>query len=103
MRLFPAQIAVYQICGEDPTPYSKLSMRQQLMQGRESLRQMTGVDCEFDLQKWHDHLKESREGGYTWNRSIDLPKIMKQALANQEWIQTVDAIRNAAMRRANRP
>lgn len=53
---------------------------------------MTGQDFGFDLQAWHDYLKESRDGGYTWSRSIDLPKVMKAALANQQWLETVNIL-----------
>ncbi|MCL4205324.1 MAG: hypothetical protein KJ000_22805 [Pirellulaceae bacterium] len=66
------------------------------------LRSISGQDFGFDLQKWHDHLKESKQGGYTWNRTIDLPKVMQRALANQEWLDTVAAIENAANRAVNR-
>jgi hypothetical protein len=46
--------------------------------------------------------KESKQGGYTWNRTIDLPKVMKRALANQEWLDMVAAIENAANKAVNR-
>ena len=37
-------------------------MRQQLRDGRETLRSLTGQDFGFDLQAWHDYLKESKDG-----------------------------------------
>ena len=43
------------------------------------------VDFGYNLQAWHDHLKETRDGGYTWNRTIILPKVMKKALDSEEW------------------
>jgi len=94
MRLTPAQIAVHLICGEDPTPPGRpqRTLREQLEVGREMLRSLTGQDFRFDLQKWHDYLKESKDGGYTWNRTVDLPKVMNRALANPEWLETVAAI-----------
>ena len=95
MRLTPAQFAVHLICGEDAVPWNDLSLVEQLTQGHQELCLITGQDFEFDLQRWHDYLKESRDGGYTWNRSIDLPKIMQRALENPEWHETVKAIRNA--------
>lgn len=70
-------------------------MRQRMRDGREMLRSITGKDFGYDLQSWHDYLKESRDGGYTWNRTIDLPKPMKAALENQEWLDTVVIIENA--------
>ncbi len=99
MRLTPAQIAVHLICGDDPSPRGQMTLRQRLCHGREMLRSITGKDFGFDLQKWHDYLKESRDGGYTWNRTIDLPKIMKSALANQQWLAAAAAIENAANHR----
>jgi hypothetical protein len=41
------------------------------------------------LAAWHEHLKESRDGGYTWGRNIKLPKIMKEALASRAWREAV--------------
>ena len=46
---------------------------------------ITGKDFGYDLQAWHDHLKESRSGGYTYGRNIVLPTIMKAALESVEW------------------
>jgi hypothetical protein len=56
-----------------------------MQEGREWLTKITGRDFGYDLQAWHDHLKESREGGYTYGRNIALPKCMKIALASAEW------------------
>ena len=74
-------------------------MRRRLRDGRDMLRSITGMDFGFDLQQWHDYLKESRDGGYIWNRTIDLPAIMKNAMANPEWLETVKVIENAENRR----
>ena len=104
MRITPAQIAVHLICGNDPSPrgWQQRTLRAQLRDGREMLRSISGQDFGFDLQKWHDYLKESKQGGYTWNRTIDLPKVMKRALANQEWLEMVAVIENAANKAVNR-
>lgn len=64
--------------------------------GRELLREIAGEDFEYDLQKWHDHLKVVRTGGYTWNRAVALPRIMKTALVSEEWNAAVDRIRRGA-------
>ncbi len=56
---------------------------------------IASVDFEYDLQRWHDHLKVSGDGGYTWRRNIKLPKIMKEALASPEWNEAVRRIREA--------
>lgn len=88
MRLTPAQLAVHMICGRVlPDAPAELEVRLRL--GRDLLRDMTGVDFGYDLQKWHDHLKVTRDGGYTWNRSVELPRIMKEALASVEWLNAV--------------
>ena len=104
MRLTPAQIAVHLICGVDPLPpgLPQRTLRERLRDGREKLRTISGQDFGFDLQKWHDHFKESRQGGYTWNRSVELPKVMQRALANQEWLNTVAEIENAGARSVTR-
>lgn len=49
------------------------------------LAQIAGVDFGYDLQAWHDHLKVTRQGGYTWNRTIVLPKVMQAAVASDDW------------------
>jgi len=77
-------------------------MRRKLRDGRDMLRSITGQDFGFDLQQWHDYLKESRDGGYTWNRTIDLPAVMKSAMTNQEWLDTVKVIEIAEDRRRRR-
>src|SRR5262245_20605180 len=100
MRSTPAQLAVELICGNIPLEIAHgMTRRQQLEQGRAMLRSITRQDFGFDLQKWHDYLKESREGGYTWNRAIDLPKIMKSALADPEWSVIVATIESAENKR----
>lgn len=85
MRATPAQIAVNQICGHNLPMGPQLSLRERMQEGREMLKLLSGADYGYDLQKWHDHFKESREGGYTWNRTIELPIVMKQALKSEEW------------------
>lgn len=57
---------------------------------------MTRRDFGYDLQAWHDHLKESREGGYTYGRNIKLPKIMQAALDSPQWRAAVKEIRGTA-------
>jgi len=62
-----------------------MPLRQRLRDGRDLLRRITGKDFVYDLTAWHNYLKESRDGGYTWGRNIVLPKIMQAALASEEW------------------
>jgi hypothetical protein len=31
------------------------------------------IDFGYDLKAWHDHLKRSRQGGYTFGRDVELP------------------------------
>jgi hypothetical protein len=56
------------------------------------LRELTGKDFGYDLAAWHNHLKESREGGYTWGRNIILPRIMQAALDSPEWQEAVTTL-----------
>jgi hypothetical protein len=60
-------------------------LEERMRMGREGLVEMTGKDFGYDLQAWHDHLKESREGGYTYGRNIRLPKPMQAALDSIDW------------------
>ena len=55
---------------------------------------IAGTDYGFDLKKWHDHLKISGDGGYTWRKNIVLPKIMKEALASKEWNEAIERIQD---------
>ena len=87
MRLTPAQIAVKLICGHNLPMKPQHTLKQCLVEGRKQLREITGVDFEYDLQRWHDHLKESRQGGYTWSRAIVFPKIMAEALASPDQLE----------------
>lgn len=88
MRLTPAQIAVQLICGRSLRRGPQQSLKQRMKEGRAMLVSIAKVDYGYDLQRWHDHLKEmpkSESQGYTWNRTANLPKIMKAALASEEW------------------
>jgi len=88
MRLTPARIAVQLICGRSLPMGPQQSLNQRIKEGRAMLVRIAKVDDGYDLQRWHDHLKEmprSDSLGYTWNRTVDLPKIMKEALASEEW------------------
>ena len=60
------------------------------------LRELTGKDFGYDLVAWHNHLKDLREGGYTWGRNITLPRIMKAALASTEWQNVVEGLKDEA-------
>src|SRR5262245_28471212 len=85
MRMTPAQMAVDLICGHHLPMSLPQTFEENMKEGRAMLAKLAGVDYGYDLQRWHDHLKVSRAGGYTWNRTIVLPKVMQQALASPEW------------------
>ena len=89
MRLTPAQIAVRLMCGESLPRVRDESLTERVREGHDFLVRITGKDFGYDLQAWHDHLKESREGGYTYGRNIVLPRIMQAALQCHEWQETV--------------
>jgi hypothetical protein len=93
--LTPAQIAVHLLCGR-PIPGSPGSIDERIAQGRKRLIGIANVDFGYDLQRWHDHLKVSRDGGYTWNRTIALPKIMREALASESWLDAVERLASRA-------
>ena len=64
---------------------------------------LTGEDFGYDLQAWHDHLKESRSGGYAYGRNIRLPKIMQTALQSDTWQQAVKAVTDRDNPKSQRP
>lgn len=72
------------ICGR-PIPGSPGSIDERIALGRKLLIGIANVDFGYDLERWHEHLKVSRAGGYTWNRTVALPKIMRDALASEDW------------------
>src|SRR5262249_59279459 len=95
MRLTPAQIAVRLICGESLPRVRGESLLQRIQQGHDFLVSITGEEFGYDLQAWHNHLKESRQGGYTYGRNIVLPRIIHAALHSPEG---KEAVRNPASR-----
>ena len=95
MRATPAQIAVFLICGHKLPSLRDESLIERLQQGRDHLVSITGKDSGYDLQAWHNHLKESREGGYAYGRNIVLPRKMKAALQSPDW---QEAVRNLSSR-----
>ncbi len=96
MRLRPVQIAVLFICGESIPPFAMppSALSDRLRKGHEGLVRLTGKDFGYDLQAWHDYLKESKDGGYTYGRNIALPRIMQKALESPEWRAAVQALTN---------
>lgn len=102
MRLTPAQIAIRLICGGEGLPPRARdeSLSQRIRTGHRMLRRITGKDFGYELARWHSHLKVSREGGYTWGRNIELPKVMQAALASSEWREAVRTIEERAQRRS---
>jgi hypothetical protein len=95
MRLTPAQIAVRLICGESFPHARDESLLERVQQGHDFLVSITDEDFGYDLQAWHNHLKESREGGYSYGSNIVLPRIMQAALQSPEW---QEAVRNLTSR-----
>ena len=95
MRLTPAQMAVRLISGQQPPMGPRQPLEQRMREGRAMLTRIAKVDYGYDLQRWHDHLKRvprSESLGYTWNRTIALPKVMKEALASEEWRSAARAL-----------
>ena len=79
-----------------------MSLRQRIRRGRQFLVEICDEDFGYDLRRWHEHLKQSRDGGYAWSRHIDLPRVMKEALASLEWQQEV-CILGKSSEQANAP
>lgn len=95
MRLRPAQIAVRLICGESiPHARSRFptAVAERVEEGHAWLVRMTGKDFGYDLQAWHDYLKDSKDGGYTYGRNITLPRVMQKALESPKWQAAVQEL-----------
>jgi hypothetical protein len=95
MRLTPAQVAVRLICGHQLPMGRRQPLEDRMQAGRAMLVRIAKVDYGYDLQRWHDHLKavpRSESLGYSWNRTIVLPKIMEEALASEEWRSAARAL-----------
>jgi hypothetical protein len=104
MRLTPAQIGVRLICGEDlPFVAGEKSLSERICAGHDLLVSITAQDFGYDLQAWHDHLKESRAGGYTYGRNIVLPRIMQAALLAPQWREAVESLLAPAILSPNEP
>jgi len=95
VRLTPAQIAVRLICGQKLPPPGEARIRgnstlaERIKLGRDLLVKIAKADFGYDLVAWHGHLKESRDGGYTWGRNIALSRIMKEAIESHDWQEAV--------------
>lgn len=107
MRLLPAQIGVRLICGDSFAAWriaAGQDLKSRIKFGHDWLVSLSGKDFGYDLVAWHEYLKESRDGGYTWGRNVVLPRIMKSALASEEWQAAVREITTPAKsRKAKRP
>jgi hypothetical protein len=99
MRMTPAQMGVELLCGSKLPPFVRRigAIEDRVAAGRRILVSIAGVDFGYDLQRWHDHFKVSRQGGYTWNRAIALPKVMKAAIESDAWRA---AVRNLQQRQS---
>jgi hypothetical protein len=94
MRMSPAQIAIALITNSPLPPFRGLdegTPAQRIRAGRQWLMRMTGVDCGYDLQRWHETLAAMRVGGYHWvgKRSGTLPACFIAALQDPEWLAAV--------------
>jgi hypothetical protein len=63
------------------------------------LVRITGKDFGYDLKAWHNHLKKSSQGGYTYGRNIALPRIMQDALESTKWQEAVRILTQRGARR----
>ncbi len=93
------------MCGQVLPPQSRApaDFAARVSAGHDQLVSITGQDFGYDLQAWHDYLKESRDGGYTYGRNISLPKAMRAALDSPEWREAVQRLtaRSRSQARSN--
>ena len=66
------------------------------------LSQLCKRDYEYDLLAWHNHLCETKAGGYRWGKRSGIPKCIQRALGDNAWLETVADITRIDTERLNR-
>ena len=89
MRATLGQLAVVLLCGEELPLSNRRTLAERIVEGRRLLVQITGRDYGFDPRRWHEHLKETGQGGYSWRSDHVVPRVLQEALASEEWQRVV--------------
>ena len=77
------------LLGESLPHFPKL-LRDRVREGRTLLVQITGKDFGYDLQQWHDYLRNTGDGGYKWsNKHLGMPRRISEVSADAQWQETI--------------
>jgi hypothetical protein len=93
MRMTPSQIDMWLLLGERPGMLPEWDLKERIRRGHAGLVKMTGKDFGFDPRRWHDYLRETKEGGYRWT---GIAKKIGQAATDPQWCRAVAELQNEA-------
>jgi hypothetical protein len=79
--------------GEHPRMLPDWDLKERIRRGHAALVRTTGKDFGFDPQRWHDYLRETKEGGYRWSGVV---KKISQVTTDPEWCRAVAELQNEA-------
>ncbi|MCA9107486.1 MAG: hypothetical protein KDA83_18870 [Planctomycetales bacterium] len=93
MRLLPADVALRLIAGQSLRMCTRNQPKEQrIREGHRMLVKMCGCDHGYDLIAWHNELCTTKAGGYRWNKSPGIPKMIQNAMNDSNWVETVAEI-----------
>jgi hypothetical protein len=93
MRLSPAQVAMSMLLGEWLPMHKFNSLEDEIQQGREFLKKITGKDFGYDVMAWHQYLLQTGEGGYKWsNKHMTYEKAVKTWTHHHAWHHAVEKL-----------
>lgn len=68
-------------------------LKERIRRGHAGLVRTTGKDFGFDPQRWHDHLRETKEAGYRWS---GIAERIAAATADPAWRRAVAELESEA-------
>ena len=92
MRLTPSQIGMLLLLGERLPMGPERTLKERIQEGHDFLVRIAGRDFGYDPQRWHDHLRETKAGGYRWG---GVTKLIAQATSDPEWCRAVEELRGS--------
>lgn len=93
MRMLPAYIAIRLITGASLRARTRgMTKVDRLREGHRMLVEMCGCDHSYDLVAWHEELRTSKAGGYSWGKRAGIPFRIRNALEDPAWNAAVAEI-----------
>ena len=93
MRMTPSQIDMWLLLGERPPMLPEWDLKERIRRGHAGLVKTTGKDFGFDPQRWHDYLRETKEGGYRWR---GIAEKIGDATTDPAWCRAVAELQSEA-------